>query len=92
MASLYPLETLHEARVGILCEKEFPEGVQYEAAEELACLAAALTLTSSSRSMRALHPSRPAIPPTIPPTHCLGHGLPPFSRQTRLCVPQFDRR
>ena len=39
VASLYPLETLHEARVGIMCEKEFPEEAQYDVIEELAGLA-----------------------------------------------------
>jgi len=40
VASLYPLEALHEARVGIVCEKEFPDEAQYDAIDELASLAA----------------------------------------------------
>jgi hypothetical protein len=39
VASLYPLETIHEARFGIMCEKEFPSEAQYDAAEELASFA-----------------------------------------------------
>jgi hypothetical protein len=40
VASLYPLETIYEARVGLICEKEFPsEASQYDAAEELASFA-----------------------------------------------------
>jgi hypothetical protein len=39
VASLYPLETLHAARVGLICEKEFPSEAQYDAAEELASFA-----------------------------------------------------
>lgn len=40
VASLYPLEALHEARVGIVCEKEFPDEAQYDAIDELTNLAA----------------------------------------------------
>ncbi|MGM4893136.1 hypothetical protein [Tardiphaga sp. 839_C3_N1_4] len=39
VASLYPLETICEARVGLICEKEFPSEAQYDAAEELASFA-----------------------------------------------------
>jgi hypothetical protein len=39
VASLYPLEALHEARVGIICDKEFPDEAQYHAMHELAGLA-----------------------------------------------------
>jgi hypothetical protein len=39
VASLYPLEDLHEARVALMSEKEFPSEAQYDAAEELASYA-----------------------------------------------------
>jgi hypothetical protein len=43
MASLYALETIYEARVGLICEKEFPSEAQYDAAEELASFAVGIT-------------------------------------------------
>jgi len=39
VASLYPMEGLYEARVGIVSDKEFPDEVQYDAIDELAGLA-----------------------------------------------------
>lgn len=78
LASLYPLEVLHEARVGIMCEKEFPEEAQYEAMDELAGLAVGVnphvivTFDEGTSPFPARYPAdHPAnallVTPTCPP-------------------------
>jgi hypothetical protein len=65
VASLYPLEALHEARVGIVCEKEFPDEAQYDAIDDLASLAAGV----NPRVIVTFDECTSPFPARFPPDH-----------------------
>lgn len=49
VASLYPMETLFEARVGIICEEDFSTEGRYDVIDEFASLAVGVKSTIGHR-------------------------------------------
>jgi hypothetical protein len=61
----HPLETIQEARVGIMCEKEFPSDAQYDAAKELVSFAVGI----NPHVMVTFDEGRSPFPARYPPDH-----------------------